>query len=77
MKILLVIFIWFISATAFAERCDWNGVGRIVAVGDVHGDYDQFVSILLSAGLVDSEMNWTGGKAHLVQLGDVLDRGIF
>ncbi len=75
MKILLITILCGFSVTSFAERCEWNGVGRIVAVGDVHGDYDQFVSILLSAGLVDSEMNWTGGKTHLVQLGDVLDRG--
>ena len=47
----------------------------MVAVGDVHGDYAEFVSVLRSAGLIDEKGRWTGGKAHLVQTGDVLDRG--
>lgn len=53
----------------------WTGVERIVAMGDIHGDYHQFVTLLHSAGLIDPEQNWSGGKTHLVQTGDVLDRG--
>jgi hypothetical protein len=53
----------------------WEGVGRIVAVGDVHGDYDQLVAVLKTAGLIDDQLNWTGGKTHMVQNGDILDRG--
>ncbi len=53
----------------------WKGVGRIVAVGDVHGDLAQFTSVLRSAELVDVNSKWTGGKTHLVQVGDLLDRG--
>jgi len=54
---------------------EWNGVERVVAVGDVHGAYESFVAVLESAGLIDSRLQWIGGKAHLVQTGDVLDRG--
>ena len=53
----------------------WTGVERVVAVGDVHGDYKQFVAVLRSANLLDDQDNWTGGKAHLVQTGDVVDEG--
>jgi Calcineurin-like phosphoesterase len=53
----------------------WTGVERVVAVGDVHGDYDQFVAVLRSAGLIDGQERWSGGKTHLVQTGDILDRG--
>jgi hypothetical protein len=53
----------------------WSGVDRVIAVGDVHGDYDQLVAVLKSASLIDDQLNWSGGKAHLVQTGDVLDRG--
>src|SRR5260370_33450046 len=53
----------------------WSGVERIVAVGDVHGDYDQLVAVLKSAGLIDEQGNWSGGSTHLVQNGDVLDPG--
>lgn len=51
-----------------------TGVERIVAVGDVHGDYDQFVTTLRAAGIVNRELEWIGGTTHLVQTGDVLDR---
>jgi Calcineurin-like phosphoesterase len=55
----------------------WSGVERVVGVGDLHGEYDNFVQILQSpkVGLVDENLSWIGGKAHLVQMGDVLDRG--
>ncbi|MBZ5582718.1 MAG: metallophosphoesterase [Acidobacteriia bacterium] len=53
----------------------WTGVHRVVAVGDVHGDYEQFVLALRSAGLVDANGEWTGGRTFLVQAGDVTDRG--
>lgn len=49
--------------------------GRTVAIGDIHGAYDQFVAILQTAGLVDKDLDWTGGKTILVQTGDEVDRG--
>jgi len=56
--------------------CDLRTTERIVAIGDVHGGYDQFAGVLRSAGLVDGRGRWTGGRAVLVQTGDVIDRGI-
>lgn len=55
----------------------WTGIDRVVAVADLHGDYDRFVFILIhpQVGLIDQDLRWIGGEAHLVQLGDVLDRG--
>jgi hypothetical protein len=47
----------------------------VVAVGDVHGDFDDFVTILQRAGLIDAQHHWTGGQGTLVQVGDLLDRG--
>ncbi|HJS58221.1 MAG TPA: metallophosphoesterase, partial [Vicinamibacteria bacterium] len=55
--------------------CDISGVSRVVAVGDVHGAYDNLVAVLRMAGLIDAEDHWSGGRARLVQTGDVLDRG--
>jgi len=48
---------------------------RIVAVGDLHGDFEAFVDILEAAGIGDGKGRWTGEKTVLVQLGDVTDRG--
>ena len=47
---------------------------RIVAVGDLHGDYQAWITIARAAGLVDANGHWSGGRTTLVQLGDVLDR---
>src|SRR5918999_924153 len=57
------------------DPCAIDGVRRIVAVGDVHGGYDEFTRILRVTGVIDSRDRWTGGDTHLVQTGDVLDRG--
>ena len=58
-----------------ASPCEWTGIDRVVAVGDVHGAYDRFVEILKVAGLLDAGSHWAGGSTHLVQLGDIVDRG--
>src|SRR5438132_5193036 len=47
----------------------------VVAIGDVHGDFDDFVTILQKAGLIDEQHHWTGNKTTFVQVGDLLDRG--
>jgi hypothetical protein len=47
---------------------------RIVAVGDLHGDFQAWQAIARSAGVMDGAGHWAGGKTTLVQLGDVLDR---
>ncbi len=62
------------AAPAAAEH-EWKDVERVVAIGDVHGAYDNFVAVLENTGLVDDNLKWSGGKTHLVQLGDVVDRG--
>jgi hypothetical protein len=56
-------------------QCVWEGIERVVAVGDLHGDYDAFVKILQDSKLIDDDAKWIGGRAHLVQIGDVIDRG--
>jgi len=53
----------------------WEGVERIVAVGDVHGASEELVRLLRDAGLVNEWQAWTGGTTHLVALGDLEDRG--
>lgn len=48
---------------------------RVVAIGDVHGAYPEFVAILQRVGLIDEKHQWIGGSTILVQTGDVPDRG--
>jgi len=49
---------------------------RVVAIGDIHGAYEQLVAILQRAQLIDAETHWIGGDATLVQTGDMFDRGV-
>ena len=53
----------------------WDHVDRIVAIGDLHGDYGSYLKSLEAAKVVDARGQWIGGETHLVQLGDVPDRG--
>lgn len=46
-----------------------------VAIGDVHGCLDQLLSLLEREGLIDVWHQWAGGDAHLIFLGDYVDRG--
>src|SRR4030095_9597641 len=64
---------FFQPAVRGQER--FEGVSRIVAVGDVHGGFSEFVSVLRSAGVLDEKNSWIAAKTHLVQTGDVVDRG--
>ena len=44
-------------------------------MGDLHGDYDNYLATLRAAGLVNKRGKWVGGATHFVQTGDVPDRG--
>ena len=50
-------------------------VGRILAIGDLHGNYPGFKRILHEAGILDAHGHWCARDTHLVQLGDILGRG--
>ncbi len=73
--VLPILAVLAIAAVPPATAETWKNVKRIVAVGDVHGDYGQFTAILKQAGLLDDNDDWVGGDTHLVQTGDVPDRG--
>lgn len=63
------------TAPASAQTAQWDGVSRIVVIGDLHGDDEKFTDMLRTAGLIDAQSHWIGGQTHLVQLGDIPDRG--
>lgn len=66
---------FFASGPSIAEPPVWQDVERIVAIGDVHGDFEAFEQLLLETGVINKRGRWRGGKAHLVQVGDLPDRG--
>jgi hypothetical protein len=79
MKVLILVVV-LISGPALAgarqvDDYQWEGVERIVAIGDLHGDYENYLAALRAAGLIDRKDKWAGGATHLVQTGDIPDRG--
>ncbi len=59
---------------ADAESVPYDG-GRIVALSDIHGQYDLMVKLLRAHRVVDGNDDWALGRDHLVVTGDVFDRG--
>ncbi len=72
---LLVLLLSVGLAWAKPKKTSVEPSESLVAIGDVHGDFDDFVAILQHIGLIDKQDHWTGGKTTLVQVGDILDRG--
>lgn len=74
-------FLWLalltplITLASFADTAIQEASDKIVVVGDIHGDFEQFTCVLKQAGLVNNRMRWTGKNATLVQVGDIVDRG--
>ncbi|KAH6560938.1 hypothetical protein BASA60_000160 [Batrachochytrium salamandrivorans] len=48
---------------------------RVVAIGDLHSDFDMSVITLQMANIIDVNFNWIAGNTIVVQTGDVTDRG--
>jgi len=49
------------------KKCD------IVVLGDIHGDYNFLIQLLLISGVVDERLNWIGGDTFVVSIGDKID----
>lgn len=47
---------------------------RVVAIGDIHGDFLSLLSTLFMMKVIDINCNWIGGNTMVVQCGDFIDR---
>ena len=56
----LALLLSAVQAVQAAEDV-WTGVERVVAVSDVHGDYERFIAVVRFAGLIDASGDWSGG----------------
>ncbi|CRG94889.1 shewanella-like protein phosphatase 1, putative [Plasmodium gallinaceum] len=57
------------------DNLKWDG--KIVAIGDIHGDIEGLKLILKHSNLIDENDEWCGENVLLIQVGDILDRGIY
>uniref|UniRef100_A0A7S0X0G7 Calcineurin-like phosphoesterase domain-containing protein n=1 Tax=Chlamydomonas leiostraca TaxID=1034604 RepID=A0A7S0X0G7_9CHLO len=48
---------------------------RVLVMADMHGDLDQSKATLRLLGAINEDGSWSGGRALLVQTGDLVDRG--
>jgi hypothetical protein len=64
-----------VTPSVAADQWRYEGVERVVAIGDVHGAYDELAALLRQAGVVNQDLRWSGGAMHLVSMGDLVDRG--
>ncbi len=65
-----------VPAAVGAESPDRvEGAHRVVVFADVHGAYDELVSLLRAQGVIDAALHWSAGDTQLVSLGDLVDRG--
>lgn len=49
---------------------NFKGLSRVIAIGDLHGDVNALISILLDKKLISDEGQWIGGEADVVIVGD-------
>jgi len=72
--VILLLLVPTLSAKKVSQW-EWQGVDRVVAIGDIHGLYDYLELLLKGTELIDEDLTWIGGTDHLVLCGDILDRG--
>lgn len=59
-------------ALAFAQAAI---AAKVVAIGEVNGDYDVLVEVLKANQLLGDDLTWSGGATQVVSLGNVLGEG--
>ncbi len=54
----------------------WSQDGeRILAMADIHGNFEAAAALLQRNGVLDDGLEWVGGRTTFVQTGDFTDRG--
>ena len=66
-----------VTLSGAESQWEWEGVPRVVALGDVHGSFDKMVTLLKGTRMVDDQLAWPCGSQHLVFCGDLTDRGAY
>ena len=57
------------------NKSNFKKVEKIVALSDLHGQYDILIQLLKKNKVIDEEGHWQYGKGHFVITGDNFDRG--
>ncbi len=57
------------------QASEFSEVESIYVIGDVHGRYKELINLLQKSKVINEDLDWIAGEAHLVFLGDLFDRG--
>jgi len=57
------------------EADTYTHAGKIVALSDVHGQFDVMINLLKAHQIIDENNHWAFGDGHMVMTGDMFDRG--
>ena len=74
-NLVFVLLLSIVSVSVAADEWQFDDVGRVVAISDIHGAFDAMVQTLNNASVIDDRQRWIAGDTHLVVVGDLLDRG--
>jgi hypothetical protein len=67
--------ILYFSETEKNREVQFEKVDSVFVVGDVHGEYERLIHLLINAGLLHQDLTWRAKRAHIVFMGDLFDRG--
>lgn len=66
---------WLRKGEYPVQESEYTNVNKLIAIGDVHGEYDVMVELLQNNGVINEDLDWAWGEGHLVFIGDIFDRG--
>ena len=65
-----------LNRTSFpVELSEFQGVEKIAALSDIHGQLEVLQEILMANHIIDKNGQWSFGMGHFVITGDIFDRG--
>lgn len=64
-----------VGSSSALPAATWPDAARILAVSDLEGNRETFLSFLRGNGVVNQAGAWIWGDGHLVLNGDIVDRG--
>lgn len=62
-------------APAAEDGVHHGNPARLLMLSDMEGEFDAFVALLRTQGVVDARLHWRYGDGHLALVGDFVDRG--
>ena len=78
-KLIKIYFLIFCISWCFSinaqQAYSFTTESQVFVIGDIHGAFEAVETTLKTLDLIDQQNNWSGGTAHFVSLGDIVDRG--